>query len=361
MTKTEFINRVLLIMNEAGMTDIDGTSFLGANNASVDRYIEGSYENGWRMLAGAVPKAWLTNRSFKDNPIFPDKPDGSGFIVLPIDFYLLAKLKMKGWQKPIQEAAINDERVSSVQKNKWTRGSVIRPAGVIDAVVLDDELAQDVTITNIVNGDVLNGVITSNGQNLFILKALKKILVNTMVYPSSSIWKGAYIAEDTIAAQGDTYLYNNEIWFNTISNNTNPPSAIDGWSKIETSKYNDGSIFKFGVPITKYVQVANYAVTDFVLNQIVQVLEYYSLPPGLDKHEIEEAIYVPNVQPLIELNPNDTIDINQRIIEPLSYVVAGCVFTIFQKDQLAASLTEKGLLMIPGYRSVKNNNVTFKQ
>ena len=70
ITKGGFINRVLLIMNEAGMADVDGASFLGANSANIDRYIEGSFENAWRMLATVVPKAWLNSRPFNHYPTF---------------------------------------------------------------------------------------------------------------------------------------------------------------------------------------------------------------------------------------------------------------------------------------------------
>ena len=41
MTKQEFIDRVLLIMNEASMADPMGSVFIGADTAKIDRQIEG--------------------------------------------------------------------------------------------------------------------------------------------------------------------------------------------------------------------------------------------------------------------------------------------------------------------------------
>ena len=61
MTKQDFINRVLLIMNEAGMIDAQGNQFTGADAAQVDRYIEGSYVDAWRRCVKVMPRSWFAN------------------------------------------------------------------------------------------------------------------------------------------------------------------------------------------------------------------------------------------------------------------------------------------------------------
>ena len=353
MTKTEFINRVMLIMNEAGMTDVDGTSFLGANNAGIDRYIEGSFENAWRMLATAVPKAWLTNRSFANYPVISNIPNGIGHVILPDDFYLLVSFKMAGWQKPVFEASIEDERVSAIQSNRYTRGSTVRPAAVIASRNI---AAEAVPVASIVDTNRLSTLI--GGKCLFSSKALSKSLLFDITLDGGfANWYGQWEDGDTTSAARALVYNDGKIWYKNIPEvqvGSTSPSVVNGWTEIITTNLGSTAITVDG--ITYYA--VNYELVESGVNQI---MKYYSLPAGTSPHTIEEAIYVPNVTPLTDLSPTSNIDINQRIIEPLSYVTAGAVFTIFQKDQLAASLTEKGLLMIPGYRSVKNNNVTFKQ
>ncbi|MDR1259432.1 MAG: hypothetical protein LBK65_09185 [Tannerellaceae bacterium] len=131
MTKSGFINRVLLIMNEAGMFDPAGNSYLGADTAQVDRHIEGSYVDAWRRCVKVMPRAWFKNKSFDDSPKEEYTSNGTGFIVLPDDFYLLTALKMEGWQKAVYEASIENEKTASIQSNEWTRGSTIRPVCTI--------------------------------------------------------------------------------------------------------------------------------------------------------------------------------------------------------------------------------------
>lgn len=132
MTKQEFINRVLLIMNEASMADPNGTMFIGADTAQVDRQIEGSYVDAWRRCVKVMPRSWFENKSFKNQGLVPNYAGGTGYVELPSDFYLLSSFKMQGWQKSVQEASMINELVSSIQSNDYTRGSEIRPVCVID-------------------------------------------------------------------------------------------------------------------------------------------------------------------------------------------------------------------------------------
>ena len=349
MTKTDFINRVLLIMNEAGMTDVQGNSFLGADAANIDRYIEGSYENGWRILAAtpSTPKAWLTNKEFISYPIVANLAKGTGYIPLPKDFYLLTALKMKGWQKPISEVAVETELVSAIQSNPYTQGSIIRPVGTTTSEYID------IPSTDV---QVLGSIAVVGATNwvdvLHYFTATKKLHVTDAVCTYKGAWvAGSYVVDDVV-------LYANKVYRCNTNTSASIPNAswteIVGESVTIGQLYVDGSKYYAGA-ITGLVEV------DIENNAISQVLNYYTLPKGLAKHEIEKAIYVPNVTPLIDLAPNTELGINQRLIEPLAYITAGCVCTIFQKDQLAANLTEKGLLMIPGYKSVKGTNVTIKQ
>jgi hypothetical protein len=233
MTKNDFINRVLLIMNEAGMFDATGNSFLGADTAQVDRHIAGSYVDAWRRCVKVMPRAWFQNASFATSTKVSDLPNGTGYIVLPTDFYLLTCFKMQGWQKAVYEASIENEKTASVQSNEWTRGSTIRPVCTISNKLIDTD--------------------------------------------------------------------------------------------------------------------------------VKQVLNYYSLPKGLLVHTIEEAICVPVCKPFSEIGESEDLGLSDQIIEPLAYLSASTVFTMFEKYDISKALELRAVEMFPGLSKVVGTNVTVKQ
>jgi hypothetical protein len=337
-------------MNEAGMTDVQGNSFLGADAANIDRYIEGSYENAWRILAVTAPKAWLNNKEFKNYPLVANLAKGTGYIILPKDFYLLTALKMVGWQKAIAEAAVEDEKVSAIQSNPYTQGSIIRPVGTTtNEYVEQSEVGVKVVgATASSDTNMPSGKWNYNGYNLL------------WAYSGDSTnWSGKW-ESDISYSTGDVVIHNDELWYCGAEDVSGAEPELPNWVKLTSSPIVLNQLYLDGTQY--YIGTADGLVAlNIDNNTIAQVLNYYTLPKGLAKHEIEKAIYVPNVTPLNAVAPEDVLEVNQRIIEPLAYITAGCVCTIFQKDQLAANLTEKGLLMIPGYKSVKGTNVTIKQ
>lgn len=233
MTKQEYINRTLLIMNEAGMFDQSGNSLLGADVTQVDRHIEGSFVDAWRRCVKVMPRTWFKNKSFHDSGVLPDLAKGTGEVRLPKDFYLLTRFKMIGWQKPVYEAYMENEKTASIQTNEYTRGSEIRPICTISS--------------------------------------------------------------------------------------------------------------------------------KFVLGSIMQVLNYYSLRKGLGRHEIEEAIYVPVCKALKDFNNDDDIELDVQVIEPMAYLSASTVFTMFEKYEIAQALENRAAEMFPGLTKVRGNNITVKQ
>ncbi len=114
------------------MADPAGTMFIGADTAQVDRQIEGSFVDAWRRCVKVMPRSWFANKSFKTAGMVSNLAQGTGYVVLPEDFYLLSSFRMQGWQKSVQEASVINELVSSIQSNDYTRGSEIRPVCVID-------------------------------------------------------------------------------------------------------------------------------------------------------------------------------------------------------------------------------------
>jgi hypothetical protein len=316
MTKQEYINRVLLIMNEAGLYDKEGNSFIGADSAQVDRYIEGSFVDTWRRCAQVFPKAWFKNERFDIYPKVENLSDGTGYIILPSDFYLLNSFKLDRWRKPVFEAYMENDRTSSIQSNEYTRGSEIRPVATISNKIFE----------------FTPNIITD-------------------------------FQEDTPSKM----LSSDLIWYNPQNFSLFKPSAgLGGWEYIEYNVYKKGDIFKFGN--TFYILTNNPAqdqwheLKEIKVNPgITQVLNYFSLQKGLPSHTIEEAIYIPVAKSLSEYSNEDELGLDHRIIEPMAYLSASSVFTIFEKYDIAKALELRVVEMFPAFKSVKGTNVTFKQ
>lgn len=228
--KDDFIQRVLLIMNEAGWFDKDEHSYVGADAAQIDRYIEGSFVDAWRRCVAVLPKAWFFNKGHVATPVYSPDDGRQGYVVLPSDFYMLNQFKMTKWKKPAYDAYIANERTASIQSNPYTRGSNIRP------------------------------VVT--------------------------------ISTKTIG--------------------TTP----------------------------------------------TQVLNFFS-----EKSEdtIEKFIYIPVMDPLSTYTGSKELIMDQRIIEPMAYLSASTVFTIFEKHEVATALEARVAEMFPAFQSIKGTTVTIKQ
>ncbi len=121
------------------MSDTQGAAIIGADSAQVDRYVEGSFVEAWRRCVKVMPRVWFGNKSFASQTLVPDLPSGTGYVVLPSDFYLLTRFKMQGWQKAVHEAAVENERTSNIQSNEYTRGSAIRPVCTLSVRVEGNE------------------------------------------------------------------------------------------------------------------------------------------------------------------------------------------------------------------------------
>jgi hypothetical protein len=323
-TKSEYINRVLLIMNEAALFSGTGVQFLGADNPNVDRHIEGSFVDAWRRCAGVLPKSWFKSASFKNSPIIPDLANGTGCVVLPTDFYLLNSFKMVGWKKPIYETAVENERTSSIQNNEYTRGSQIRPVGTTKSM--------DVDVTKII---ALNSV---NIPDKKTIEPYTYVRIGEKIFqiPQLVIWCSQLegTGQNNDYEYGNCFTFNGDIWIyigQSCQSNTFP-EASSYWKKIEGKTFS-----------------------------IEQVLSYYSLPKGLASHTIEEALYIPSVKPLSEFDSDEDLGIDQRILEPLAYLSASTVFTIFEKYDIAKALEIRVSEMFPGFKSQVGAMITIKQ
>ncbi len=70
------------------------------------------------------------------------------------------------------------------------------------------------------------------------------------------------------------------------------------------------------------------------------VLDYYSLPPYVRKHEVERAVYVPVPEVI-----NEGYDVPVRLIDAVGYVCAAMVYEILGQPDMAAQMS--GRIVLP--------------
>jgi hypothetical protein len=125
--KERFVARVMQIMNETGWNDAGSGAFIGSDDTQVKHHIEKVFTDAWRKAAGLFPVSYFTVCDFSQSPHQGDVSEGTGYIILPDDFYKLASFRMRGWTKAVDTLIDSADQVASVQANEYTRGNPVRP------------------------------------------------------------------------------------------------------------------------------------------------------------------------------------------------------------------------------------------
>jgi len=129
ITKQDFIQHVLHILNEAGVTN--GAEMVGADMTQLPLYIEKLYPAAWRRAVKIFPRTWFNTISFADGEKVVNAPDGTGYVVLPTDFLLLSSFKMSGWKTNVLTAPEETPEINAKQSNEYLRGTIQRPVCVL--------------------------------------------------------------------------------------------------------------------------------------------------------------------------------------------------------------------------------------
>lgn len=317
----------MLIMNEAGLYDAQGNSFTGADMAQIDRHIEGVYVDAWRRLAKVCPRTWLGNKSFKTDIGIIDtfthtavNNDTVGFYV--DDTVFITNINGKKAIFNVDEIDADGSIVSASLISSESGFSIGSYAAIPLIVHPDAEILGDFWIS---------------------VTAIKSINNDPIPLLTEGI--------GYVKLPSDFYLltsFKMQGWRKTVREAALSNERTDN---IQSNEYTRGSTIR---PVCL---IDNKDVNGI----ITPVLKYYSLPKGLATHVVEEAIYVPTVEPLTLKQDSDELNIDMRIIEPLAYLSASSVFTIFEKYEISKALDLKAESMMPGLLSIKGTNATVKQ
>jgi hypothetical protein len=127
MVKGDYVSGVMKRLNELGWDDGVAGAFAGSDTTEVGRCVEAVFRDAWRKGVALLPKDYFDSVSFADGGHVFDVAAGTGFVVLPGDFYLLRLFALKGWRKGCFVAVEENDAVAAVQSNGFVRGNFVRP------------------------------------------------------------------------------------------------------------------------------------------------------------------------------------------------------------------------------------------
>jgi hypothetical protein len=127
MVKGEYVSGVMKRLNELGWDESFAGAFAGSDTTKVERMVEAVFRDAWRKGVALLPKDYFASESFADRTLVFDVAAGTGFVVLPDDFYLLKVFALKGWRKGCFVAVEENDAVAAVQSNGFVRGNFVRP------------------------------------------------------------------------------------------------------------------------------------------------------------------------------------------------------------------------------------------
>jgi hypothetical protein len=139
MLAADFIKHVLEILNEADAS-ISGAELVGAEMVNISTYIEKLYPAAWRAAVKIFPRTWFLPVSFANATKIVNAPDGTGYIILPVDFLVLSSFKMTGWKIDVLSAPEETPDINKKQSNEYLRGTHRNPVCVLRYISFNNAL-----------------------------------------------------------------------------------------------------------------------------------------------------------------------------------------------------------------------------
>jgi hypothetical protein len=127
MLKGDYVSCVKGRLNETGWDEAYAGVFAGGDATKVERAVEATFRDAWRRSVSLLPKDYFPSAPFEGAPHEYDVRDGTGFVVLPADYYVLKRFMMRGWRKACFAAIEENDRSLAFQSNRFIRGNYVRP------------------------------------------------------------------------------------------------------------------------------------------------------------------------------------------------------------------------------------------
>lgn len=131
MECSELVKKVKLVINEAG--DDSDVSLLSADTRSLDETIMELLPRAVTFVQknkGAGAGRVNTKAATLAGLTITADGEGSGTLLLPLDFVALVSLQLAGWQSPVYKLCAHDSREAAWQRNVFTRAGCCKPVCV---------------------------------------------------------------------------------------------------------------------------------------------------------------------------------------------------------------------------------------
>lgn len=124
------------------------------DNMDLDEIIRSKIVDAVRAVSMSAPLHLLDAEPM----IIPDaaqysQTDGSGYVVLPPDFFRLILFKMRSWRVPVYVAVDDTSDVANQQKSLFTRGTPLRPICVLSRDIAGNRTLEYYSVGYTNNGE----------------------------------------------------------------------------------------------------------------------------------------------------------------------------------------------------------------
>ena len=131
MERLELVNRVRRKIDEVSAQDTPLQTVTIADENAVDTIIDSLLDESAREILLKAPVQRLTVTSSSPSIVRNDNDTTTGYIQAPADFLRLVSFRMGDWHRSVTEPAIKGDALSMRQHNKYIRGGVAKPVGVL--------------------------------------------------------------------------------------------------------------------------------------------------------------------------------------------------------------------------------------
>lgn len=131
MERLELVNRVRRKIDEVSAQDTPLQTITIADENAVDAIIDSLLDESAKEILLKAPVQRLTVTSSTPSTVMNDNDTTTGYIQVPEDFLRLVSFKMGDWHRSVTDLAVKGDAISMRQHNKYIRGGVAKPVGVI--------------------------------------------------------------------------------------------------------------------------------------------------------------------------------------------------------------------------------------
>ena len=146
MDRNQLIANVALRMDEITPTSAINIAVDGSDNNPLYALIDGLVDSGVLELFSVAPFWRLHQTKFEPaNISFKEENDRRVVrIKLNDDFLRVAEINVEGFQRPITEVVPEQSAEGKRQHNRWLRGKVAKPVGVVSFGLWDNETCREI-------------------------------------------------------------------------------------------------------------------------------------------------------------------------------------------------------------------------